>query len=288
MKKVTSYNRYALHVTILNFKSLNFKSFCFSALLLFCSLALQAQNAHYATGEVFIDHSGFMYISTGDTLNLEGAIFTVRDLNETQRGMLSFAGTSEWKSGSNAFVNGFVRTDSTGTFTFPIGQTAYRPARISKSASAAPTDAAYYTPALHNITALQTGVDAVTDESWVIQGATPAVITLSWSSDITSLADDLSKLCIAGWDGTKWVKIASAADAVSPIFESASSLTGTGSVSTAATIMPNTYLAYTLASAIPAVGCTDVTDIDGNTYSVTSLAGLCWTGNMKTKICRRY
>ena len=44
--------------------------FCLSALLLFCSTTLQAQNTHYATGEVFIDRSGFMYIRTADTLNL--------------------------------------------------------------------------------------------------------------------------------------------------------------------------------------------------------------------------
>ena len=213
--------------------------------------SLLAQNAHYATGEVFIDRSGFMYIRTADTLNLEGAMVTVRHTNEAQRGMLSFAGTSEWKSGSSAFVNGFVRTNSTSAFTFPIGQTSYRPARISKAASASPTDAAYYTPALYSTVALETDIVAVTNESWVIQGTTPAVITLSWSSDISALADHLSKLSIAGWDGTKWVKIASAVDVTSSIFESASTLTGRGSVSTAAAIVPNTYAAYTLAVEAP-------------------------------------
>jgi len=355
-------------------------------LLLFCSTALQAQNAHYATGEVFIDRSGFMYISNGNTLHLEGAMVTVRHTNEAQRGMLSFAGTATWQAGSSAFVNGFVRTNSESAFTFPIGQTSYRPARISKSASAAPTDAAYYAPALHNITALDAGIGAVTNESWVIQGTTPAVITLSWSTDLSSFADDLSKLSIAGWNGAKWVKIASATDVTSPIFGSASTLTGTGSVSTVAAIVPNSYVAYTLAveappsltytisatpllafgtlakpyispaaqtvtvtntgtgaitliqptsthfvvgalstPTLPATGevatftvqpnsglpigdyneiititgndgasatvtvtfsvvcpTSDAVDIDGNTYTVTSLAGLCWIGNMKT------
>ena len=228
------------------------KKTIFIFLTVLCSFpVLQAQNAHYATGEVFIDRGGFMYIRTADTLILEGAMVTVRNTNEAQRGMLSFAGTSEWKSGNSSFVNGFVRTNSTGAFTFPIGQTSYRPARISAAASTAPTDAAYYTPALYSTSALGSGIVAVTNESWVIQGTTPAVITLSWTSNITSFADNLSKLCIAGWDGAKWVKIESAADVVSPIFESASMLTGSGSVSTAAAIVPNTYSAYTLASVLP-------------------------------------
>jgi hypothetical protein len=218
--------------------------------ILLAAFCLQAQNHHYVAGKVYINPKGFMYINTGDTLNLAGNMTTVRHTSVAQRGTLSFAGSADWKSGNGSFVKGYVRSHKTGAFTFPIGEGNYRPAHISAAASAAPTDAAYYQPMPppYSISALDAGVAAVTNESWVIQGTTATIITLSWSADISSFASDFTQLGMAGWDGSKWVKIESAVETISSIFGSASSLTGKGSVSTVSAITPNQYAAYTLAN----------------------------------------
>jgi hypothetical protein len=124
-----------------------------------------------------------------------------------KRGLLSFAGTADWKSDNGSFVNGFVRSHKTGAFTFPVGQSVYRPARISKAADAYPTDAAYFAPALFSKTALDDDIIAISDESWLIQGITGAQITLtwnpagilalSWSSNISAFAGDEARFHIA-------------------------------------------------------------------------------------------
>jgi len=218
-----------------------------SAFLLFCSSALFAQNKHYFAGKMYIDTAGFVYIAKHDTVNLHGNVTSVRQPAVDKRGMLSFADSTDWKSDNESFVNGYVRSHKTGAFIFPVGQGAYRPAAISKSADAAPTDVAYYNTAQYDKNALDADIDNITDESWLIFGTTAAVITLSWSADISSLADKITNIGIAGWDGAKWVKIASAVDNVSPIFGTTSDLSTTGSISTLSEIEPNSYFAYTLA-----------------------------------------
>ena len=219
-------------------------------LLLFCFSALQAQTVHYISGNVHIGKSGFMHVRSGDTVNLAGNVTTVRNTSVSQRGMLSFGNTANWRSGNLSFVDGFVRTHNSGAFVFPVGHTQYRPARISASSSGAPTDAAYYSPALYNIAALGDYITEVTDECWIIQGTMPAVITLSWSSDLSSFVSDLSKLSIAGWDAVsnKWKLIESAVESTSSIFGTTSLLTGTGTISTTSAIVPNQYAAYSLAN----------------------------------------
>jgi len=215
--------------------------------LLFGVFSLQAQNKHHFAGKMYIDTAGFVYISKHDTVNLNGTVTTVRQPALAKRGILSFADSTDWKSGNGSFVNGYVRSHKTGAFIFPVGQGTYRPAAISKSAGAAPTDAAYHNSAQYDKSALDADINDITDESWFILGTTAAIITLSWSEDISSLADNITNIGIAGWDGTKWVKIASAVDNVSPIFGTSSDLSATGSVSTLSEVEPNSYFAYTLA-----------------------------------------
>ena len=218
-------------------------------LLLSALFCLQAQTHHYVKRKLYINNPGFVYISNGDTLHIEGNMTTVRHATATGRGMLSFAESSGWVSSNGSFVNGYVRSHKTDFFVFPVGQGVYRPAAISNAADAAPTDAAYYNTAQYSATALGAGVLAVSNESWIIQGTTPAVITLSWSSDISSFAATFGELCVAGWDAslTKWVEISSAVDVTSPVFGTVSNLATKGSISTASAIVPNGYAAYTLA-----------------------------------------
>ena len=272
-----------------NKSNMNKKSYKFLLLffvLLTLSMSLPAQSSHRVSGNMWIGAPGVFYVSNNNTLNLKKSISTTRDLSETQRGVLSFANTAEWDSDNLSFVDGFVRSYNTGAFIFPVGQTTagYHPVRISAATSTNPTDAAYYKEALHSTTDLDTELDAVSNECWIVQGATSAIITLSWTTDISGFADDFSKLFIAGWDGSEWVKIASEVDATSPIFGAASALDTKGSISTTSALVPNTYEAYTLAVATPLSTCLGtVQDSEGNTYKVTELVGLCWTENLKSK-----
>ena len=231
--------------------------------------SLQAQNNHHVTGNVYIDAGGFMYIATGDTVRLEGNIITVRDMVEAQRGMISFNGSAGWSSTNNSFVDGYVRSRKTGNFIFPVGQGSYRPAAISKAAAGAPTDAAYYSTALYSTSALM-GLLGVTDECWIIQGTTAATITLSWTSDLSGFAADMSQLCIAGWNPaiSKWVEIPSATEGISSIFGVASNLTTLGTLSGNAEIIPNDYTAYTL-------GIRALNLIDCNTTAKTATQDAC-------------
>ena len=217
--------------------------------MLFGVCSLQAQRGHYVQGKVQIDKGGFLYVSTGDTVHFAGNVTTTRDTAMKKRGMMSFAGNAGWKS-DGSFVNGYVRSHKTGGFVFPVGQGSYRPAAINAALDDFPMDVTYYNTAFFDTLVLSGELVRITNESWIIQGEKPAVITLSWTSDISTLASDFEQLCVAGWDMAvnKWVAIASAVDlANSPIFGAvAPDFERSGSVSTLAALVPNNYAAYTL------------------------------------------
>jgi hypothetical protein len=218
-------------------------------------------------------------------------------------GVYSFVNPSgSWISASyTAFIDGYVRTYNTGAFTFPIGDNnKYRPAAVSASSSSAPTTAAYFgvDPGLATTSDLKGGTygilpgggpafsttskDAIVGtvdnvEYWDIDGTTPARITLTWDANtpITSLVGtDLTKLTIVGWDGTKWVVIPSTVDAGSLLqTTSASTFTGpagtvsAGSITTNATVVPDSFTVYTLA------GICTVTQVIADVTSLTICSG---------------
>jgi hypothetical protein len=217
-------------------------------LIAFGSFSLQAQTYHHIKEKVFINTGGFIYISTDDTVHLEGNIITIRHTDETIRGMISFNGTADWRSSNDSYVDGYVRSRKPGAFIFPVGQGSYRPAAISAAAATNPTDAAYYNTALYDILALGNGLLAVTDESWIIQGITPAQITLSWTTNLVGKADTIAQLCVAGWDpnNNQWVMIPSAYEPSSSIFNGDASTIAQGTVTTTFEVVPNDYAAYTL------------------------------------------
>jgi hypothetical protein len=187
------------------------------------------------------------------------------DRTATQ-GFLSFVGTASWTGASNsAFVDGYVKTYRTSAFTFPIGDNSkYRPAAISSATLINPANAAYYgvsasiaittrlrggnEPVLpasgpFNTGLMGAGVLSVNNvEYWDINGATSAKITLTW--DATSAVTSLSSLGILGWNGSQWVAIPANVDSIS-ILGDPSNLTS-GSITTIAAIVPNTYEIYTL------------------------------------------
>jgi hypothetical protein len=87
-----------------------------------------------------------------------------------------------------------------------------------------------------------------TSEYWDINGTSPSRITLSWNdnSAVNALVTNrgLSKLTIAGWDGTRWVNLAATVDATS-LFGGPSTASS-GSLTTILDVVPDTYNVYTL------------------------------------------
>ncbi len=198
----------------------------------------------------------------------------------TEQGYLSFLGNALWKiTANNAHVHNYLKTYMTIPLTFPIVNiTEYRPAVISVASMVNPANVAYFdvgasttitsslkrgnepvlpTAELFSTTSKDVSISAVSNvEYWDINGASSAKITLTWDANSavgTLTSNTLSKLSIVGWDGTKWVKIPSKVDATS-LLGGSSSLTS-GSITTDATLIPNSYNVYTLGSATVTAAC---------------------------------
>ncbi len=201
-----------------------------------------------------------------------GVILTERATATTSYLNFSGNGLSSTVADDANYVDGYVRKYGTGQFIFPTGDNG-KAGQFAASADA--TDGAYFfadpntaiTTNLFtgsNYPALPAGAPFVTSakgpgvakvstvEYWDINGTTATPITLTWhaSSDILTLgAGMLSRLSIVGWDGVQWVKIPSTFDATSVL--GGASTSTTGSITTTASIVPNTYTAYTFGASAP-------------------------------------
>jgi hypothetical protein len=285
------------------------KAVMFIALLLLVHLARAQQGGQ---GNTTIFGGGQMTFfanynfNTGGSGAQPGVILTERATGNF--GILNFSGANLVATNASdaGYVDGYVRKYGTGQFIFPVGDNAHLG---QFAASADGTMGAYFfaNPTTAVTTNLFTGgnypalpvggpfptttmsaqLTAVsTVEYWDIDGANPTPITLTWdaTSDLANLLTNgaLPYLTIAGWNGTQWVKIPSVFDEES-ILGGFSDITA-GSITTTAPIVPNTYTAYTLASAagpdlspsiafLPAtiVGTTNVS-IVLNVYEFNNLA----------------
>ncbi|WP_159469790.1 hypothetical protein [Dyadobacter sp. 3J3] len=230
----------------------------------------------------FFGNSDFM-TPTGGTQ--PGVILTERATATIS--YLNYFGNNLTASGVTdaSYVDGYVRKYGTGQFIFPVGDNGNAG---QFAASADGTSGAYFhaDPSVAVTTNLFTGgsytalpaggpfdrtlkagtlgsIDAV--EYWDIDGATATPITLTWDagSDVTTLTGGtLSKLTIAGWNGTQWVSIPATINATSIL--GGPSTAAAGSITTNASIVPNTYTAYTLASLV--ADLTPTTDIDALSF----------------------
>ena len=195
------------------------------------------------------------------------AIFTKRD---SPIGIVSFgAAVTSGVLGDGKFIDGYVKKSGSEPFIFPVGDNgALRPFSMGSDQAVE----AYYgvNPAVavtsnpaggdygvlpeggpFSTSSMGEGLAAIsTSEYWDINGTSPSRITLSWnsSSAVNALVTDrgLSKLTIAGWDGTKWVNLPANVDATS-LFGQPSTETS-GSLTTILDVVPNTYNVYTLAA----------------------------------------
>lgn len=255
---------------------MNFKGLIIVFFVSFCmvnSYALSKANTwgntYIAGGNEAVISGQFQFTAPGAQV-MSGIIATERTLPV---GTLTFSQGATWINTSDlAHVDGYVKSSQTVFFIFPIGDNGlFRPAAVSKASVTAPTIAAYFNvnPSTARTTDIKDGgyepvlpiggpFDVSKHEStlskvssleyWDIKGAQASNISLTWNStsNIQSLtAGKILNLTIAGWDGSKWVKIPSTIDPTS-IMGSTSTFTS-GSITTNSAIVPNTYSVYTLA-----------------------------------------
>ncbi len=209
---------------------------------------------------------------TGGSGTQPGIINTIRT---APYGVLNF-GTDASQTGANDanHVDGYVRKYGTTSFIFPVGDNGqYGPFAAAADGT---TGAYFYADPSSAVTSMvggggnypplpagapfatsskDAGVTTVSSkEYWDIDGTNATRLTLTWDalSDVATLTgSDLGKLGIVGWDGSKWVKIPATVDAASIL--GGPSAVAAGSITTTATLVPDTYAAYTLASVVNGV-----------------------------------
>ncbi|HEV7381482.1 MAG TPA: hypothetical protein VGN64_16910 [Dyadobacter sp.] len=214
---------------------------------------------------------------TGGAGTQPGVILTERATANISYLNFSGAGLTATGVTDASYVDGYVRKYGTGQFIFPTGDNGFAG---QFAASADGTSGAYFhanpsTAITSNLftgspyaTALPVGgpfptgmatrgpgIKAVSSvEYWDIDGATATPITLTWDggSNVPALTGSiLSTLTIVGWNGSDWVRIPSTVDATSIL--GGASAVAAGSITTNASIVPDTYVAYTIAGMGPDV-----------------------------------
>ncbi|KGO91574.1 T9SS type A sorting domain-containing protein [Flavobacterium subsaxonicum] len=193
-----------------------------------------AQNGLTVFGNTHVGPATELHVKSY-TINLPGVATTQR---ETPQGVVSLSSDAAVGSVSpTGFINGFVRSYTTGAVVFPVGSTAYAPITIT------PTTATALDVAYNNGTFNPTVFDPLVLEElsatgyWDVLGANSGTVTLAWQQ-VTNLGDittDLTKLTIAGWNGTAWVALAG--------------ITGSGATLTEGTITSNAVVDFTAYSA---------------------------------------
>jgi len=267
--------------------------FWVSALIPFLGLPLSTNAQQGSSGNTTIFGGAQMTLFANHNFNAgsggtqPGIINTIRT---SPMGVLNFGSAANTATGADDanYVDGYVRKLGSSSFIFPVGDNGhYGPFTAAADGT---TGAYFFTnpnsavtsmlpsgnyPALpaggpFATTSKGAGVNTVSIiEYWDIDGANATKISLTWdaTSAIGSLTgNDLSKLTIVGWDGTRWVVISSAVDATSVL--GAATTLSSGSITTSASISPNTYSAYTFASAT-----TIVTQLPFNCSSLSYVIG---------------
>ncbi|OJV20507.1 MAG: hypothetical protein BGO21_07975 [Dyadobacter sp. 50-39] len=225
---------------------------------------------------------GNLNFLTGGVRVPPGVILTERA--QGNLGVVNFVGDGITVSGATNIrhVDGYVRKYGTGRFVFPVGDNghvgqfaatddnvmgAYFFANPGVAVTSDVFTGRNYAPlpggAPFNTASKARYIENVSNvEYWDIDGPNPTSITLTWDAEsniAVMTGNSLTKLCIVGWNGTEWSVIPSTVNPTS-VLGGASTL-ASGSITTNATLVPDTYSAYTLASAgIP--NLTPTTDIN--------------------------
>lgn len=216
-----------------------------------------------SAGSLSILEDGFVSVfgehnfTKGSGFITGGMITTAKTGEESY---LNFAPGSTWVgAGKGKCVDGYVQVHHNEPFIFPIGTAdKYRPVAISGGIN---TAAAYFdkSPATLNNSEANAKVDRLSHkEYWVVKGKQAVSISFLWtaSSDLSSITGGkLSTLKMIGLRNGQWEVIPSAVDeqidkrfsTKSLGIRNTSDLTS-GTITTAATIVPNEYEYFTLGS----------------------------------------
>lgn len=198
----------------------------------------------------------------------DGSVFFTK--RDSPIGIVNFgAAVTSGVLGEGAFIDGYIKKAGSDPFIFPVGDNgAFRPFSVASDQATG----AYYgvNPAVavtsnpaggdygalpaggpFNTAILGDGLAAVsTREYWDINGTSPSRITLSWNdnSAVNALVTNrgLSKLSIAGWDGSKWVNLPATVDNTSLFGQP--STPSSGSLTTILEVVPDAYNVYTLSA----------------------------------------
>lgn len=277
--------------------------------LLLGGVYLGAQSASF--GNTFIHNEGESVIfglhdfDKGSFGTVSGIVGTQRT-NDTRYGLIGWSDVSPgWRNAADdRYVDGYVKTYGNRPFVFPIGDNGkYRPIAID---GAEGTIAAYYEvdPASAVTSTVYGGdyeplplggpfpqsqsEDLVINiselEYWDVDGTNPTNITLTWDifSEIEEITNQLDRLSIVGWDGSRWVAIESEVDRLylneersNPRFNGGVSNLTQGSITTLNPIVPDQYLAYTFGSlASGSIGNFVWEDLNRNGIQETGEPGL--------------
>lgn len=191
------------------------KKYFFSAIIMFLAFGLVSQSVTSGSfGGTYVPSSGFISIfgdhsfDFADCGMFPGLIVTEREGN---RGYVNFTDGATWTNAADdAHVDGYVRTFSSDSFVFPIGNDGkLRLLGISGSENAAASylfeDPAIVTGVL---TISNLDLDAIsTREYWRLTGSNETIVTMTWDqlSNIEDLVNgDINKLTIIGWANGEW------------------------------------------------------------------------------------
>ena len=222
--------------------------------LLMFGMLLYMKTTHaqmHNNGALYIGANATAYMKTGEFSF--GAFASTSTKKEDPKGVLSIASGAAIASGtSSQFVNGWVNTKGTGTFTFPVGVASptnyYAPIQATPVSGSPGVSTAYFRADASLIGDLDETLTSISlHEYWKIIGSN-ATISLTWNaaSAVPVTQNQLANITIAGFNisNNKWEAISSMVN-VTSVLGGASSVTS-GSVTSSTTIILANYSAFSI------------------------------------------
>lgn len=217
--------------------------------MFFLMMNIQAQM--YNNGAFFIGANATAYLDSGNFS------FGTSAATSTQKtgavGVLSIGSAATIESGTTSkFVDGWVNTKGTGTFTFPVGVASptnyYAPIQATPVSGSPGVSTAYFRADASLIGDLDETLTSVSvNEYWKITGSN-ATVSLTWNnaSAVPVTLNQLANITIAGFNisNNKWEAISSMVT-VTSVLGGVSSVTS-GSVTSSTTITLANYCAFSI------------------------------------------
>jgi hypothetical protein len=178
----------------------------FAFLMFFYVSCLEAQVIN--RGILYIGDDAIMYL--GEDVFIFDTGSDVITSRATNHGKLQLGASATFSGeASNLFVDGFASTRKSTYFELPTGQgTTYAPIGVTNSSGTNGVDAAYYEGSLPSTVMDATVQTLPATGYWSVKGDN-SILTLRWSSSISSLTNSIANLTVVGFNGTSWVAIAS-------------------------------------------------------------------------------